>query len=253
MAVDSLTSTPANHLYNVRFPQKHETNVQQDDEWCELLTKDHVQHIRFHDYAFIFNNRGLYEQLFVDRLKCSSHRVVTDLLGKETHRLQGAPLHAMDLGAGNGLVGAQLHQLGASRLIGCDILPEAKQAALRDQPGIYDDYLICDLTNLSDEHSTLLHKADINVLTIVGALGFGDIPKEAFLAAIGFVKNGGLIAFNLKDQFYGSEDQSGFSETIKESVVNGRLAILSEQKYCHRLSVTGQELYYYAFVAVKRS
>ncbi|KAF7535327.1 hypothetical protein G7054_g5474 [Neopestalotiopsis clavispora] len=253
MAVESPSSTTINLHYNVRFPQKHQTNVQQDDEWCELLTEDRIQRIRFHDYAFIFNTPGLYEQLFVDKLKCCSHRTVPDLLSKEVHRLQGAPLSAIDLGAGNGLVGAQLRKLGATSLIGCDILPEAKQAALRDQPGVYDDYIICDLTNLSHEHSILLQKAEINVLTIVGALGFGDIPKEAFLAAIGFVRTGGLIAFNLKDQFYGTEDQSGFSKTIKEAVMSGQLAILCEQKYCHRLSVTGQELFYYAFVAIKRA
>ena len=60
----------------------------------------------FHDYDAIYDRPGLYEQLFYERLRCSSPEVVTTRLARalkhegetlETHRV-------LDLGAGNGIV-----------------------------------------------------------------------------------------------------------------------------------------------------
>ena len=54
----------------------------------------------------------------------------------------------LDIGAGNGMVGEQLVDMGAEQVGGVDIIEEAAQALERDRPGIYKDYDVADLTNL---------------------------------------------------------------------------------------------------------
>ena len=50
------------------------------------------------------------------------------------------------------------------------------------------------------------------MLICVAALGFGDIPPEAFMAAFEQVTEGGWVAFCIKDEFISEEDRSGFSK-----------------------------------------
>ena len=40
------------------------------------------------------------------------------------------------------MVGEELEELGASTIVGIDLLPEAAAAAVRDRPGVYDDYCV---------------------------------------------------------------------------------------------------------------
>ena len=49
-------------------------------------------------------------------------------------------LCVLGLGVGNGMMGESLCKYGVSRLIGADIIEEAKVAAERDRIGLYDDY-----------------------------------------------------------------------------------------------------------------
>lgn len=57
----------------------------------------------------------------------------------------------LDLGAGYGCVAQELLALGIRRFVGVDIYDEAAEAAERDRPGLYADYVVGDLTNLDDE------------------------------------------------------------------------------------------------------
>lgn len=50
------------------------------------------------------------------------------------------------MGAGNGIVAEELVNLGLDDVIGVDIIEEAKQAAFRDRPEVYSDYIFDDLT-----------------------------------------------------------------------------------------------------------
>ena len=59
-----------------------------------------------------------------------------------------AKLRVLDVGAGNGMVGEELDRMGARHIVGVDIIPEAKEAAERDRPGVYDDYFVVDLTDV---------------------------------------------------------------------------------------------------------
>ena len=74
--------------------------------------------------------RGLYEQLFYDRLKCTSPKKVGEILKAtlDSSKQNLSELRVLDLGAGNGMMGEVMNDYGVARLIGVDIIPEAKAA-----------------------------------------------------------------------------------------------------------------------------
>jgi hypothetical protein len=88
-------------------------------------------------------------------------------------------------------------------------------------------------------------------MTCVAALGFGDIPPEAFLEAFNFVEDGGWLAFTLKEDFLNGADRSGFSRLIARGLDAGVLEMRTQERYRHRLSTTGEPLHYVAMVATK--
>jgi SAM-dependent methyltransferase len=226
--------------------------VPQDAEWCEIREGEAWARVRFHDYGEIYRHPGLYEYLFYDLLRCVSPQRVVGLLGEARAELgTREPLRAIDLGAGNGLVARELRRIGAEAIVGIDILPEARAAALRDLPGVYDDYLVADMTAPSPEDDARLRRLRPNALTCVAALGFGDIPPRAYYRAAAYVEVGGLLAFNIKEEFLDARYTYGFSELMRR-MVNGRVVRLeATRRYRHRFSAAGDPLYYTAMVATK--
>lgn len=213
------------------------------------------QEIRFHDYAAIYKVPGLYERIFYDLLRCNSPRVVAKALAKELERL-GRPassLRVLDMGAGNGMVGEELARMGAEHLVGIDILPEARSAAERDRPGVYQDYVVADLTNLTEPDHAKLTAARFNCLTCVAALGFDDVPTRAFVQAVSMVNPGGLVAFNIKEDFLGPFDGSGFGGLLRQLIDDGSIRPVRQRRYRHRNATSGDPLYYIMVVAEKLS
>ena len=238
--------------YDVRLP---DASCDQDEEWCELLVDGQPRRIRFHDYHEIYSIPGLYERLFYDLLECDSPRAVTALLG-EGLRARGhdaSTLRVLEVGAGNGMVGEELDELGVPTIVGVDIIEEAAAAAERDRPGIYDDYLVLDLTDIPPPVHQQLRGHGFNCLVTVAALGFGDIPPDAFANAYNLVEPGGLVAFNIKEDFLTDGDGSGFAQLIKQALADGSLDLRAERRYRHRLSIAGEPLHYVAIVAEKRA
>ena len=239
--------------FEITFPGSDDHN--QDEEFCEVRVDGDTRRIRFHDYDEIYSIPGLYEQLFYEELKCSSPAVIcsmlTDLAEQGEVDLPG--MRVLDVGAGNGIVGETLKQAGAGAVMGVDILPEAELALERDRPGIYDGYLTGDLTDLSAEELRELADWRPNALTCVAALGFDDIPPDAFAAAAETIEPGGLLGLCIKDEFVGNADPSGFSELIRSNLEGGALVMEAERKYRHRLSAAGEPLHYVALIASKRS
>ena len=121
-------------------------------------------------------------------------------------------LRVLDVGAGNGLMGAELKKYGISRLVGIDIIPEAKRATERDRPQVYTMLMILsDLCNLDESEAEDLSSWSLNCLTTVAALGFGDIPPKAFMVAFNIIQSEGWVAFNIKETFLdNSDDQRVF-------------------------------------------
>lgn len=155
-------------------------------------------------------------------------------------------LRVLDLGAGNGMMAEELRKLGVSRIVGADIIEEAKIAAYRDRPNVYDDYSLADFTSLNSGEISGLEEWNFDCLTSVAALGFGDIPAAAFLQAIHLISENGWVAFNIKETFLDRSDDSGFSVFIRELIFSKYLDIHHLQLYTHRLSMEGVPLKYFA-------
>jgi SAM-dependent methyltransferase len=244
---------PPKTTLQVEFPA--DELLDQDHEWCRVTVDGKARDIRFHDYDEIYAIPGLYEFLFYERLECCSPEVVRGLLEEELEAEDADPadLRVLDLGAGNGMAGEQLADMGVRSIVGIDLLPEAAAAAERDRPGLYDAYHVCDLTELSGELRDELRARRFNALVTVAALGFGDIPPLAFAEAFNLVADGGFVAFNIKEHFLDDGDPTGFSRLIGRVLETGIVEQRAEKVYCHRLATNGDELNYVAIVGIKRS
>ena len=242
-------------LFELHLPPRHKGAVlDQDEEWCEIVTDGERRRIRLHDYAEIFDVPGLYEQLFSEMLECTSPEVVCDLLREALDEAGADPatMAALDFGAGNGMIGEQLEQIGFGTIVGVDLLPEAKAAALRDRPDVYDDYRAADLTALDSDDRTALEARDFDCLSCVAALGFGDVPQLAFAEAFNLVGSPGWLAFNVRDRILHEEHPDGFGALIERMLAEGVIEERARRSYTHRVSIAGEPLEYVAMVAAKR-
>jgi SAM-dependent methyltransferase len=241
--------------HRIQFPKAELTNLNQDEAYFYLQGSGGKRKIRFHDYDEIYQIEGLYEQIFYDRLKCTSPSKVAAILESAVKQYQDnfTELRILDLGAGNGMMGEALKKHGVSRLIGVDIIPEAYDATIRDRPGLYDAYYVEDFTKLDDDKKEEIISWQCDCLVTVAALGFGDIPAKAFIEAFNIIKSEAWVAFNIKDTFFDISDDSGFSKMIRELIFSKYLDVYYIERYRHRLSIEGEPLYYFAITGWKTS
>jgi len=242
--------------HRIQFPKLEAHDLAQDEVYFYVVEPDGMKtKLRFHDYSRIYEIPGLYEQVFYDRLKCNSPVKVTEILKSAIDQSfeNFSELRVLDLGAGNGLMGEALKKYGVSRMVGVDIIPEAKMAMERDRPHLYDAYYVVDFCSLSDEEEDEFKSWSLNCLTTVAALGFGDIPTKAFMEAFNIIQPKGWVAFNIKETFLNESDKSGFSKMIRELIFSKYLDIYHLERYRHRLSIEGEPLYYYAIAARKNA
>ena len=243
-----------NKRYRIQFPKSECQNADQDEAFFYLLESKGQKKIKFHDYDVIFNIPGLYEQIFYDCLKCCSPKKVTEILNTSVAQTNEnfTELRVLDVGAGNGLMGAELKKHGVSRLVGVDIIPEAKRATERDRPHIYDAYDTIDLCNLEEGEEDDLSSWSLNCLATVAALGFGDIPPKAFMVAFNIIQSEGWVAFNIKETFLNNSDESGFSRMIRDLIFSKYMDLYHLERYRHRVSIEGEPLYYFAVAGRKK-
>ncbi len=237
---------------DVDFPEK---KYSQDEEFCTISMDGVEKRIRFHDYDEIYSIPGLYEKIFYEHLRCGSPETVCNFLLHELnkHDRHGADLRVLEIGAGNGMVGEQLKKMGVPVIVGVDILIEAKLAAYRDRPDVYDEYYAIDLTDIPEsiEEDILMKRP--NSLVSVAALGFDDLPPLAYARAFNLIAEDGWIAFNIKDLFLSGKDNSGFSALINRMVEENIVTMHVHEKYQHRLATDNSPLFYYAVVAQKHA
>lgn len=229
--------------------------LDQDKEWVVAHTPSGWRKIRLHDYGDVYSVPGLYERWVYDIFQCSSPAKIRQLLSVALSDAGTSPgsLKVMDLGAGNGCVADELSALEIETFVGVDIYDEAAEAAERDRPGLYSDYIIGDLTNLHDNGRAILDRHALNCLTCVAALGFGDIPTEVFAAAFNEIADDGWVAFTIKEDFLDPTDTSGFSTLIRRMMAENMLELTARESYVHRVSTDGEELIYEAFIGRKRA
>ncbi len=240
-----------NGPFPIRFPDSDD--LDQDKEWCEVKVSGKWKKIRFHDYNEVYEIPGLYETIFYRTLGTNSPYRMSEFLREVLIEKGMTPsqLSVLDFGAGNGMSGEALQNIGVRSIVGCDILQEAKKANWRDRPWVYADYFAEDFTKLSDNTNKQLMAYQFNCLLTVAALGFGDIPPEAFFTAYNLVSKGGLIVFNIRDEFLKMNNRKGFSKLIHYMLQEEFMEIELYRRYQHRYNVHGESLYYVAIVATK--
>ena len=238
--------------YEIQLPDK-ECRLDQDEEWIMLVSENRCEKIKLHDYKKFYSVPGLYEEVLYKRLKCDSPRMVCSILKEEIEKSEEETekLRVLDFGAGNGMVGECLEEMiGCDALVGVDIIDEALRATYRDRPGVYDDYYVMDLSQLDERGERQLKEWGFNTLVTIAALGYDHIPTRAFVKAFNLLDDGAWVAFNIKDRFLSEEDDSGFKQTL-DAMMGDSLAVLQNKCYCHRLSLSGEPLQYYAIVGRK--
>ena len=226
--------------------------LDQNEEWVEIVTEQGIQKAHLHDYGLFYEIPGLYDS-FYKGLKCQSPRVVCDALKTKMleHRRDQKPLRVLDFGAGSGQVGEQMaRELDCESVVGLDIIPQAREAAERERPEVYDEYYVLNMAEPTDEELMELAKWDFNTLVTVAALGFGDICTKAFLNAYNLLNKGAWVAFNIKDRFLSEQDETGFADTINSLMDNG-FNMVESKRYRHRLSLAGKPLHYYVIIGQK--
>jgi predicted TPR repeat methyltransferase len=251
--VSASPDQPDTAEFAIRFGNAS-NDLSQDEESFEFRHDGQIRQLRIHDYADIFGVPGLYEALVYDKLRCTSPTRLVDLLASTIADWPDRPeeLRVLDLGAGNGIVAEELRRVGVGHVIGLDLLPEAALAARRDRPAVYDDYMVADLTALPAEQERRLQNAKLDCLVTAAALGFGDIPPEAFATAFNLIATEGWLAMTIKEEFLDSRgDDSGFAQLLRSLIDDGLIEIQAHQRYCHRLSIDGEQLFYLVVIARK--
>jgi SAM-dependent methyltransferase len=250
----SIDCVPDAGAFGIRFPEPS-GELSQDEEWFEFDLEGRTRRLRLHDYADIYRVPGLYEALVYDALGCRSPErlvgLLAEVLADWPEDLTG--LRVLDLGAGNGMVAAALRSEGIEPIVGLDLLPEAAMAARRDHRGAYADYVVTDLADPDRESRERLEAARLTCLTTVATLGFGDIPPRAFANAFGLIATNGWLAMTIKEDFLLPGDDSGFARLLRELVRGGSVEIHAQLRFCHRLSIGGERLFYVALVARKKA
>ncbi len=228
--------------------------LDQNEEWVNVIHKGGSRQIRLHDYEQLYSIPGLYDAVVYDLLQCKSPQRVVRALADVHRDHSGDPsrLRVLDLGAGNGIVGELLRRQGVAGVLGTDILPGAAAAARRDRPEVYDDYVVADLTAPGQDAARRFLAFAPDALVTVAALGYGDIPPEAFAYAFNLLPDGGWLALCIKDRFLEEDERTGFGDLIGQMIADGTVDLALQQRYVHRRSTAGEKLFYVALVGQKR-
>jgi len=223
--------------FTVRFPPQPET-----DSGGELVEVEwpappggasRVERLRVQDYERLYAVPGLYEEVVQRRLGCRTPDRMAAMLAGAAARLGRSPgdVRILDAGAGNGVSGEAFATRGLRPVVGLDILPAARAAALRDRPGVYGAYLAADLCALTPAAEELIRAAAPNALACVGSVGGGHLPAEAVAAALELLPADALIAY-----VYGVELPE---DPLRELLAGARR--LARERGLHRRTVTGGE------------
>ncbi len=198
--------------------------------------------LRLHDYERLYALPGVYEQIVHDRLGCRSPGVIAEMLGAAVDAVgwERGQVRAFDVAAGNGVSGEALEAVGLHPVLATDIVPGARQAALRDRPGLYDEYLTLDLLALSAQERAAVAAARANVLSCVAPVGDRpeQLPADALLAAARLLTADALIA-HMQDP---AVDLVTADWWIARLGPGARAELTGRHRYLHRRTVNGRPI-----------
>ena len=123
----------------------------------------------------------------------------------------------------------------------------------RECPGVYENYYIEDLTNLSETAGEALSSRGFNCIVCGSALGFNHIPTRAWATAFNAIAPNGWIAFNVQKARWedkGSDSFATYHPWVAETDI---FEIVHSHDYQHRFYIDGRSLEYVAIVGTKRA
>ncbi|MEZ0292419.1 MAG: hypothetical protein ACAH82_07740, partial [Solirubrobacteraceae bacterium] len=147
-------------------------------------------------------------------------------------------LRVLDAGAGNGVSGDALAAAGLDPVVGLDLEPAARDAALRDRPGRYGAYLVADLAALAPAEEATIRAARPQALACVGSVGGGHLPPSAVLAGLQLLEPPALLAYAF--------DVGRGPDPLRDALA--AVPELARERYVHRRTVTGGERVWEAVV-----
>ncbi len=224
------------------------------DQTQESLVVRHpdgtTQRFRLHEYERVYAIAGLYEEVVQRRLQCASPSRLAELLVTcaRDAGLGAGELGVFDLGAGNGVVGEELRARGVRTLLASDNVAAARDAALRDRPGLYAEYLVGDTDDLP-QVGDLIGAYELNCLVAAGALGLGHVSAASFHRLWCAFGGGAWFAVSVHEDL-AAPGASDFGDYLAEFERRGDWGeILVRQRFRHRLTMAGDPIHYVAIVA----
>jgi hypothetical protein len=219
----------------------------------EYVVLDDHRVVHLHDYPQIYAVPGLYEHIVQERLRCRSPQVAVEGFLRAVTRLAMEPssMTVLDIGSGTGLVGELVRGGGVARVIGVDSLAEGRMACVRDRPGIYADYLIGDL-GARFGCGTLpaqLRQYALGGLISAGAFGGTHAPPTALINALSVLPVGAPVAITIDERWMDRSDPDGFGATVELLVERGHLVPMERKRFQHRITTTGEPIFYDLVVA----
>lgn len=239
--------------FQIRLPDNIE-HLPINQEYFFLTQNGQERRLKLHDYGDVYSIPGLYEYIARKILKYRSPEIMSSLLVEKATAtgLSIDELKILELGAGSGLFGKALAKLGVTSITGIDIVPEAAAAANREYPGVYQEYLVEDLTQLSESNKNKLKEQNLNCLVCCSALSSGHIPVEAFIAALNLIQEGGWVMFNIaKTSHDNYTNPPEFVKFYRQAIAKNTLKMHDVRFYNHRYFFNGQTLKYVAIIASK--
>jgi predicted RNA methylase len=197
-----------------------------------------VEELRLHEYERLYALPGVYEQIVHDRLGCRSPAELAGMLAHAADALgwERDAMRVLDIAAGNGVSGEALAAAGLAPVLGTDIVPSARDAALRDRPGLYGQYLTLDLLALTDAERAQVTALQANALSCVAPVGAhgSELPPEALVAAAALLEPDALVVY-MHDPHRGVRD----AMTAEAWGAGTEAEEVERRRYVHRQTVNG--------------
>jgi SAM-dependent methyltransferase len=211
----------------------------------EYIALNEHELLHLHEYTRIYAVPGLYEHVVQELLQCTSPQIAAaGFLRAATHLgLDPGSLTVLDVGSGTGLVGELVRRGGVARVVGVDSLPAAREASLRDRPRVYADYVVGDFLRPDALHESLRPCA-LGGLVSAGAFGGTHATPRALDNALAVLPSGAPVAFTLDERWMDVSDPDGFGAAVERLVADGRLTVLERTRFQHRVTTTGQPIFY---------
>lgn len=196
----------------------------QHEEQLVVTIDGREQTMRLHEYDRVYSIPGLYDEV-LRRVQYASPAKVAELLFAVA---EPGEVRALDLAAGNGVSADPLLAGGIGGLVGMDLIPEARDSALRERPDAYLEYVAGDVGE-PGLVQRLVSEYRLNALVCSG--GISHIPVDAFRAGWAAFPPGAWLVATAR------EDMDDYAAGLED---------VHTERFVHRLAFSGEPIEYTA-------